>query len=609
MSSLKKFAPSLLALSLSAAMLSACNKSNDNPQPPAPTSAGTAATPAPASTAANPQGSAYTPPTAAQLSQLVAPIAIFPDKLVAQVLAGSTYPDQVEAAYQWQQQNAALKGTALQNAVDTQPWDDSVKALTTFPEVLHQMAGNLPWTTALGDAYVHDPSDVMNEIQTLRQLAVTAGNLKSNQCMNVTSVPRSSMPPPPTTAPTTTLVDNGPPVYSGPAVVQEPQQVIEIEPADPAVVYVPTYDPAVVYGAPIAVYPGYVYDWPRPVYAGPYYGDIAFGVGIAIGLGFGHPWGWGAWGVNWGWHPGWGHGGPGWGRGGPGWGYHGPAVVYNHNTYISHSNTVINHFNNSNIVNNRYAGNAPGLRGAAFGHAPAAMAGAAMGAAAMHGAFANRGMNPQMGAAMAQRAAARPNFANMSMPRFSHAMATPGFRGGLGATAGAAATHAAFDPANRMAAARANVGAPQFNRGANMPGARNGAAYHDAATSAQARGFAATRGDEARSPAMQNRGFTPQPREAAGAGFAGQGARESAYRSAQPSYQRSYQPRTERSFAQPQRSFASHDFSRPSAPAYHPMASAPRSFGGGHSGGGGGGNHGGGHASAPHGGGGGHHER
>jgi hypothetical protein len=117
-------------------------------------------------------------PTADQLYQLVAPIALFPDNLVALVLAGSTYPDQITAAQSWLQENGSLKGPQLQQAADLQPWEGSVKGLTTFPDVLDQMAKNLSWTSALGDAYFNDQQNVMNAVQVMRQRAQEAGNLK-----------------------------------------------------------------------------------------------------------------------------------------------------------------------------------------------------------------------------------------------------------------------------------------------------------------------------------------------------------------------------------------------------------------------------------------------
>ena len=286
--------------------------------------------------------SPYTPPTADQLSQMVAPIALFPDKLVGQVLAGATYPEQISAANQWLAQNPSLKGDALQSAEAAQPWDVSVKALTTFPSVLNQMAGNPQWTTALGEAYVNDPNDVMNAIQAMRLRAQQAGNLKSSPHLRVSTTVRAAAPP--------IYIEQSPSepmVYSGPAVIPPPPQTIVIEPAEPDVVYVPRYDPAVVYGAPVPVYRTYR----EPAYTGENLvttGVISFGVGVLVGAAISHhhhDWAWNAWDVNW-------------GAPRPGYdGWHRPAVVYNNSTYVSKSVTVINHVNNVNVVNNNYSNN------------------------------------------------------------------------------------------------------------------------------------------------------------------------------------------------------------------------------------------------------------
>src|SRR6201996_3275182 len=125
------------------------------------------------------------PQTPEQLQQLVAPIALYPDALVAQILAGATYPDQVVEADRWLQQNSGLKGDQLGQEVDKQPWDPSIKALTEFPSVLGNMDKNLSWTSSLGDAYVNQPEDVMNAVQVMRQRAQKAGNLNSTSQENV----------------------------------------------------------------------------------------------------------------------------------------------------------------------------------------------------------------------------------------------------------------------------------------------------------------------------------------------------------------------------------------------------------------------------------------
>src|SRR5262249_9145482 len=118
--------------------------------------------------------------TADQLQQLVAPIALYPDPLLAEVLAASTYPDQVDAVENWLTQNASLTTDQVADAVGRMDWDDSVKSLTEFPTVLSNMAQNLSWTSALGDAYYNQPDDVMDAVQTLRQRGVQAGTLQSN---------------------------------------------------------------------------------------------------------------------------------------------------------------------------------------------------------------------------------------------------------------------------------------------------------------------------------------------------------------------------------------------------------------------------------------------
>src|SRR6266700_2132277 len=161
--------------------------------------------------------------TPEQIQQLVAPIALYPDALVAQVLAASTYPDQIVEADRWLQQNPNLKGEQLGQEVDQQPWDPSVKALTEFPSVLANMDKNLSWTSSLGDAYVNQQQDVMNAVQVMREKAKAAGNLNSTSQEKVS----------------------------------EKDKTIVIEPADPEVVYVPQYDPWLVYGAPIGIWP----DW------------------------------------------------------------------------------------------------------------------------------------------------------------------------------------------------------------------------------------------------------------------------------------------------------------------------------------------------------------
>jgi hypothetical protein len=333
-------------------VLAGCNQSPAPAAGPASTSTAPSAASAPApaqSTAA--QAAQYTPPTADQLYQLVAPIALFPDNLVAQVLAGSTFPDQITAADNFLTQNPGLKGAPLQAQVNTQPWDASVKSLTTFPSVLDQMARNAQWTSALGEAYVNDPTDVMNAIQVMRQRAAQKGNLRSTAQQVVKTQPA-------TAADNTTYADDGQqPAYDGPSVVEAPPQYIEIAPAQSDTVYVPSYDPQTVYGGDVPVYPSYSYQ-PQGYSTGEIVtaGAITFGAGILIGsLLEGHHHdgggynnysnqppggGWNSWGMNWG------------GRGAGG-GRQRPTVIHNNSTYVSNSTTVVNRYTTNNVNNSR----------------------------------------------------------------------------------------------------------------------------------------------------------------------------------------------------------------------------------------------------------------
>src|SRR6201984_910646 len=182
------------------------------------------------------QGQQYIQQTPEQLQQLVAPIALYPDSLVAQILAASTFPEQVVEADRWVQARTDLKGDALAQAVDQQPWDPSVKALSAFPSVLGNMDKNLSWTSSLGDAYYNQQQDVMDAVQVMRQRAQEAGNLETTEQQTVTTQDSS----------------------------------IVIAPASPEIVYVPAYDPWVVYGGPIAAWPGW-YPYPGIWYGGPYF--------------------------------------------------------------------------------------------------------------------------------------------------------------------------------------------------------------------------------------------------------------------------------------------------------------------------------------------------
>jgi uncharacterized membrane protein YgcG len=222
--------------------------------------AGSYPNPAPPAQAAppsqEPQSASLTPE---QLQQLVAPIALYPDALVAQILAASAYPTQIVEAERFLQQNPNLKGAELAAEVDKQDWDPSVKALTAFPTVLANMDRDLSWISALGDANLNQSADVMDAIQFLRKKAQEAGNLKSTPQQTVTDQNNS----------------------------------VVIQPANPQIVYVPEYNPELIYGYPIGLWPGFYPWW---AVTGPY---ISFGIGFGIGPFFGFGWGWPRWGFDW----------------------------------------------------------------------------------------------------------------------------------------------------------------------------------------------------------------------------------------------------------------------------------------------------------------------
>jgi hypothetical protein len=244
------------------------------------------------------------PMNASELQALVAPIALYPDALVAQVLGASTFPDQVAIANYWLEQNKSLTGSSLMKAVDQQSWDPSVKALTQFPSILDNLAKNLTWTSSLGEAYHSQSADIMTAIQTLRAQAKAKGNLQSSSQITV---------------------------------VQQTPQTIVIQSANPQVIYVPQYNPAVIYGYPYVV-PSYV----APAYST---GDLvaasllSFGAGIAVGAmmsGGCCSWGYSSWNCGW----------------------HGTAVVYHGGAYYGNSAWHGGYYNggyhNSYGYNNSY---------------------------------------------------------------------------------------------------------------------------------------------------------------------------------------------------------------------------------------------------------------
>jgi len=242
--------------------------------------------------------------TQKQLEQLVSPIALYPDLMVAQILTASTYPTQIVEADRWLQNNKDLKGQQLADAVDAQPWDPSVRSITAYPPVLDNLSQNLSWTSALGEAYYNQPADVMKAIQTLRGMAVKSGTLTSTPQQKVTVQSSSGG----TSAPPTVVTEGGSTVVTESG--SSGNQVIVIQPAQPNVVYVPEYNPTTAYGAPMAAPPGY---------SGTdllMTGLLSFGVGMMVGSLINS--GSNSWGCNW----------------------HGGNVNYNKNVYVSNSNAV-----------------------------------------------------------------------------------------------------------------------------------------------------------------------------------------------------------------------------------------------------------------------------
>ena len=229
-----------------------------------------------------------------QLDSLVAPIALYPDPLLSQTLVASTYPLEIIQLQQWLAQNKNLKDKALADAVKKQNWDPSIQAMAALPDVVKQMAENIKWTTDLGNAFLAQQSDVMDAAQRMRKKAKDAGNLKSSEQQKVETQ------------------------------VIESKQVIVIEQASPQVVYVPSYNPTVVYGAPVYPYPPIAYP-PAGYYAAGM--AISFGIGIAMGA---------AWGGGWGYHSGWGG---------------------NNNVTINRNNTFVNNSNRQNVSNRSASGN------------------------------------------------------------------------------------------------------------------------------------------------------------------------------------------------------------------------------------------------------------
>jgi len=242
--------------------------------------------------------SVKTPPD--QLDSLVAPIALYPDPLLAQVLAASTYPLEIIQLQQWLEKNQTLKDQQLADAVAKEPWDPSVQALAALPDVVNRLAKDIGWTTDLGNAFLAQQADVMDAVQRMRKKAQDKGTLKPTEQQKVETK------------------------------VVESKQVIVIEQANPQVVYVPTYDPVVVYGPPVYPYPPIYYP---PAWYYPTGLAISFGVGVMMGA-F--------------WSGGW--------CCGCGWG--GNNVYINHNNNFNRNSNI----NRGNRVNNELPGRGGGNR-------------------------------------------------------------------------------------------------------------------------------------------------------------------------------------------------------------------------------------------------------
>jgi len=232
--------------------------------------------------ASNPAGCAQDAPqlpppsqtlTSDQLDDLVAPIALYPDPLLSQVLVAATYPLEVVQAFQWMQKNPGLAGTALTEAAQQQSWDASIQALVVFPDVLKRLNDDVTWTTNLGNAFLAQQQDVMDAVQRMRLRAQQAGKLASTPQENV-------------------VTDN-----------QGGQPYIEIAPADPDIMFVPCYDPVWIWGPPLW-YPYPHWWWPRRsvIVGGVGFGFYTGGIHVNLFIGSGcHGW------SGWGWQPGWGN--------------------------------------------------------------------------------------------------------------------------------------------------------------------------------------------------------------------------------------------------------------------------------------------------------------
>lgn len=182
----------------------------------------------------------------AQIDQWVAPVALYPDSLLSQVLMASTYPANVAQAVQWSHDNPLKQGDAAIQAVSDQPWDASVKSLVAFPQLMALMGENPQWVQNLGDAFLAQPQDVMDSVQRLRQLAQQTGSLKSSTEQKVITTTKKAVPV--TQTVTAPVIPSNTVSTANPVITEPATTVISIEPTNPDVVYIPNYNPTVVYG-------------------------------------------------------------------------------------------------------------------------------------------------------------------------------------------------------------------------------------------------------------------------------------------------------------------------------------------------------------------------
>jgi hypothetical protein len=345
-----------------------------------------------------------------QLDSLVAPIALYPDPLLAQTLAASTYPLEIMQLQQFLQKHPTLTGQALAHAVAKQPWDPSVQAMAAFPDVVKRLAENVQWTSDLGNAVVSQESAVMDAVQRMRVKAESNGQLQSTPQQVVE----------------TRVIDD--------------KSVVVIEPASPETVYVPSYNPVAVYGAPVYPYPSMYYPSYYPS-AGAYAAGaaISFGLGVAAGAFWGNG--------GWGWNAGWGRG----------------DINVNRNNYFAR-NSNLTGYRGANL-NNTWRHNAANRGGVGYRNQAAAAArsrGGAVGTAGRAGAI-NRGAVGTTGMTGAQRGNFSGQRGNYSGQRGNYSGQRGNYSGQRGNLSGA----------NRGNFSGANRGNYSANRG-NFSGANRG---------------------------------------------------------------------------------------------------------------------------------------